>query len=166
VVNRRASIEAERRDADPDVGDAEPALACFVPRGTAMGTFDTTWGTLDGMNFSSPATLELVIDGEPLMFDSYGAAAGVGDQGPTLILLGVQPGGRTWVVSLSPPRTFFTPGTINLDVIGVTGFVGTLEAGGFELAGFLGGEITFSEADTNAGDPVVGTLSGSLFAGF
>lgn len=166
VVSRRAEIENERSVGAPDVGEAEPALACFMTRGSATGTFETTWGTLDVMNFTSPATIELVIDDETVTFNSYGSAAGIGDQGATLILLGVQSGGRTWVVSISPPRAFFEPGTINLDVIGVTGFLGTLDGGAFNLVGFVGGEITFADAGSETGDVVVGVLNGMIYAGF
>lgn len=166
VVNRRADIEGERSAGEPAVGDAEPALACFMEQGPVMGTFATTWGTLEREDFASPATLELVVNDEMLTFNTIGAAAGIGDQGATLLLFGTQGGGRTWVVSVSPARALFTPGTVNLDVLGVTGFVGTLDFGMFNLVGFLGGEIMFSEAGTADGDPVVGTLSGTLYTGF
>ncbi|MFK7999988.1 MAG: CotH kinase family protein [Polyangiales bacterium] len=165
VVNRRASIEVERGPEDPDVGDAEPAFACFMDQGSVMGTFETTWGTLDMNSFSSPATLELVIAGETLTFNTYGSAAGIGDQGATLLLLGNQGAGRTWVLSISPPRPLFTPGTVDLDAIGVTGFVGTLDFGAFNLFGFFSGEVVFSEAGSSAGAAVVGTLDGSVYTG-
>ena len=166
VVNRRGAIEAERGGGEPDVGDAEPALRCFMEQGTALGTFETRWGTLERNDFAGPATLELVVAGEALTFNTFGAAAGNGDQGATLILLGNQGAGRTWVISVSPPRALFTPGTVNLDVVGVTGFVGTLDFGVFNLVGFLGGEITFTQAGTGPGAAIVGTLNGSVYTGF
>lgn len=166
VVNRRATIEAERGGEEPDVGDAEPAFGCFVTQGSVMGTFETTWGTIEMNNFTSPATLEMDVAGETLVFNTYGSAAGYNDQGATLILIGNQGAGRTWVVSVSPPAALFAPGTVDLDAVGLTGFIGTLDFGVFNLVGFLSGEIVFSEASTTPGAAVVGTLSGMLFTAF
>ena len=106
--------------------------------------------------------MELEVDGETFEFNSYGNAAGIGDDGEQLLVFGTTPGGVSYLVSLNLPRSVIVPGTTDLDLLGVTGAFGTFAAGSFQLVGFINGTLSFEEAGTNEGDRLRGVLNGAI----
>ena len=164
VMDRRSRVEMELASL-PSARDLPAPFQCARAIGTAETNFRTKWGTLDREEFfSSSITFTLELEGEAIIFQAVGVAAGVGDQGPAVVFLGVVPGGVLYVISLSMRPEWLTPSTLEVDPTRVGGFLGTLNGEEFTLLGLLSGELTFTEADSEPDAVVAGRIDVTAYA--
>ena len=163
VEGRRETVEDLLDDTPSSRGFWVAETTCLDPIGELTGTFETTWrSNLDGDPFAGEATLSGEVNGEPLLSELVGTLAGVSDEGEDLlVLLGTEPtySDVVQVVLMLPPR--LEPGTYDVDIAAVTGYVvhTDLAGGGDpEIIGLMGGQVTFDEVSTETGAAISGSL--------
>ncbi len=131
---------------------------CFDEIGSVATSFDTTW---EG---GGTATLSVMIDGSPLSLQQPTSVAVPSDDDPNgalvAIFADVADTGRVLLL-LPVPQDVITPGTITVNS-GILLFYppGSEE---FDRAVFAAGTLTFEEATTVTGEPVLGSAQLTLW---
>ena len=101
---------------------------------------------------------------ESVLLEQVGAVAGNGDEGPLLLIAGITSTGQELLLVFAFPEPIST-GPIEVDLIHAAGNLYVKEPGDADYAygGELGGTLSFSEAGSAYGDPVVATMDGGLY---
>ena len=165
VQTRRGEIEEELASG-PARWPWDPAAPFCVQQ---LGEFDmsvsTTWGSLgeDWYTYGD-AELALVFEEESVLLEQVGAAAGNGDDGPLLLVAGITSTGDEMLLVFFFPEAIST-GPIEVDLIHAAGNLYVMGPGDtdYQYGGELGGTLSFSEAGSAYGDPVVATMDGGLY---
>ncbi len=167
VSTRSDALFAELDAGEPVWPFAAGEESCRISLGMLSGTFDTTWDTLDDWGAGS-GTLDGTIAGVSLTSSTVIAMAGLSDESKAIIqLFSELPDGRLAVVfMIVQDPTNVVPGTMPIDLVNVAAIMtfydpdtDTTSGGGL----MLGGSLTFTSADTTAGAPIVGSITGEVF---
>ena len=133
------------------------------------GQFDTRWGTSGGDFFDQPGALDHDVDGLDFIGNvASNARLGAGPtEGMAIIeLLGNNTEGEYLLVYIFGSLDLFTPNTTHpLDWEHFSGLVGRVEILDFEfetLGILIDGVISFEEASTYLGEPVVGHFEATV----
>ena len=167
VLTRREAIGRELERGEPEPGSVDSAITCAVEQGSVTANFDVAWGSLEEEAWFDAATAEFtaVWQGEPVVFQRVGAAAGVGDDGRSFVTFGVVEEGQLLVLSLNLRRTEVGPGEFALDWLSVNANLGWFEqeAGQFFGLGFVSGDLELDAGGTQVGDRLAGSLTGTVY---
>lgn len=167
IRGRRARIENELAAGPPTWPVALREAPCLQPIGQLTGTLRTTWGTAGAPNpfATGTGTLTGTLDGAAVVTTQVGATAGLDSNvmppDPPKALVAqaaLRPDGTAWIVAFQLPPGRVAPGAVPLDLSTVVGGVYLYRPSpqSFELVGlFASGTLTFEQAATTAGAPVV-----------
>jgi hypothetical protein len=139
VMTRRQVIDDELGLGTPNWQYPPPGDPCLMTIGTASGTFDTTWGTINSPTpfMTGSGTIMLVESGSTIALSQIGAEAGP-DPNPTpgapegphpvVQMIGQRTDGRFNVVAFSMyPALFLPASTVKLDLFSAYGAVYTFD---------------------------------------
>lgn len=170
VADRAGELEAALEDGLPSWDSDPQDLFCITPFGVVEANFQTTWGTLTAADPFSTGSAEIHLDfddGTAIDLETGSAVAGT-SEGETLLYL------PAWIspteailLYATVPEDDITPGTLSLDLserIGALLYLDTETMEDFEFVSYIIGDLTFTEASTDADAPVEGSFSGELFA--
>lgn len=167
VEERREAIERELGRGEPEAGTVEPVITCAVEQGNVAAEFDVAWGSLEAEAWFDAETAEFsaVWQGEDVLFQGVAAAAGVGDEGPSLVTFGIVEEGQFLVLSLQFRPRHLRVGTFQLDWLDVTANLGWFEqdSGQFFGLGFVSGDLELTAAGREVGARLAGSLSGIVY---
>jgi spore coat protein CotH len=166
VENRRGEIEAELASG-PARWRGEPAEAfCAAQTGSFDLSLSTDWGSLaEDWYTHGDAELALILDDESLLIEQVGATAGLGEDGPLLLVGGMTSDDRELLLVLWFAEEDIAPGPVEVDLIHAAGNLYVMEPGDadYSYGGELGGTLVFEEAGTTSGDPIVAAMEGGLY---
>ena len=145
--------------------------SCIVEKATLDAEFSTHWGTIEYANpfEDGELNLEVVWEGEEVVFSSAGVVVGQDAEGPAL-MMGASIDANNGAMLL--PYISLDMGAIepevpmNLDdmIIGGVYYTETAYWGEWIFLGYLvGGELEFDLFDTEMGSEVKGSLSTSIY---
>ena len=174
IAGRRARIENELAAGPPTWPVGLRGPPCLVPIGDLGGTLRTTWGTAGAPDpfATGTGTLTGTVHGAAVSTLAIGATAGLdGNVQPpmppkaTLAQIAWRPDNTAFVTvfQLDPERV--APGTLPLDFNTVLAalYLYRPSPESFELVGlFADGTLTFQQAATTPGAPIVARFSGEL----
>lgn len=173
VTGRRSVLAAAlASDGPPEVPPAPRDPLCLVPSGHVEASFATTWDSwaLDPFAEGYTGTLEGSAGGGALPDFAYvlplAGDDGYGNAALSVVALDAEIVDFHQLVVVVPAADL-VPGTHPVDLLRA---YGVLQAGPLDgsvaptVFGYLAGEITFTEAAWSPGAPVVGTVSGDLYA--
>ena len=170
VLGQRPAIEAEL--ASPPVWEAplrEPP--CFTDVGSAVGDFETTWGTLDDQDplGSGTATLDATVDGALYPVQIAGSSAGwdTGGSGRAILaVVALLDDGMVLIAYFSIDPALLVPGArIDLSITSTMGVLAHLDPATNEstnLGIVNGGTLVLDEAGTREGARIRGHFEGDL----
>ncbi len=167
TVDRPATIQAEVKTGPAEYPFAPAGSPCLVSSGTVTGTFTTTMGTLEKNNPFGTGDATVHLDLAGMVSDSglSGAAVSFNNDTPTLLVLGVMPGGKYAIFVFLVDPTLFAPGDVPVDLQQVFGVYGTSGADGAfqQLAWLDHGTVHLDKAGLKDGDEVTGTFTTELY---
>ncbi len=176
VQNRREHLLAELDFGPPEWPWPLRDPPCFVPIGALSGSFSTTWGTLSMPNpfTTGSGTFDGTFEGEPLPVEMVGSKAGLDPDPPPeepvlpwVQIVALQPGDMLVGASIQvKDPTKLGPGkTISINTVDAFGvmFFYNINTDENWVAGILfGGELSFEQAGTQLGQPVVGSFESTV----
>jgi hypothetical protein len=166
VAARKANLLAELDAGDPVWPYAQGEASCRIVLGTMSASWTTTWDTLDTFGVGS-GTMGGTIAGVDLTSSTVYASAGPDENGkPFVQLFGELSDGTYAVVFLiAEDPSSFVPGTHAIDLANIASIMtfydpatDTASGGGL----LLPGSVTFTATSTTAGQPVSGSLTGTV----
>jgi hypothetical protein len=177
IQERRGELLEEIKNGPIHI-EKQPAKPFYMREaGQAQGEFSTTWSPADQKEAvaSDKVTFTLTLNDDPVEFEQVTAISRPsppnpfggppGPPPPQVVLRGARGGDqKPLLLMLTIPPDQFTPGTDKNPEIGVQGILTEGEGFGFGpgMRTFLG-KIQFKSASQEAGKPVVGKISGTLF---
>jgi len=177
IQERRGELLEEIKNGPIHI-EQQPAKPFYMREaGQAQGEFSTTWSPADQKEAvaSDKVTFTLTLNDDPVEFEQVTAISRPsppnpfggppGPPPPQVVLRGARGGDqKPLLLMLTIPPDQFTPGTDKNPEIGVQGILTEGEGFGFGpgMRTFLG-KIQFKSASQEAGKPVVGKISGTLF---
>lgn len=169
IDGRRAALEAELAAGDPAWPYPPRDPFCLADLGTIDATFSTTWGTIGQNPFvEGSGTLDLVLGGTPEVVTTVGALAGHDPGSPPGVLTvqhaALRSDGLIDVVVISTDAGVPANTPVRFDLFGATATLVLFDPTNmtFTVVGIVDGAVTFSQIGTQAGAPIVGTLSGKV----
>jgi spore coat protein CotH len=177
IRERRSEILEELKDGPIHI-EKQPAKPFYMREaGQARGEFSTTWSPADQKeaDTSDKVTLTLTLNGDQVEFEQVTAISRPsppnpfggppGPPPPQVVLRGTRGGNqKPLLLMLTIPPDQFTPGTEKHPEVGVQGMLTEGEGFGFGpgMRSFLG-KIQLKSASQEAGKPVVGKVSGTIY---
>jgi hypothetical protein len=171
IASRRATLEAELAPGPPAWNAELRDAPCLTSLGDISGSFSTTWGTLGAADpwTAGTGTFDATLNGVDLIAQMVASEAGpdANNGMPTLQLIAFDGVNTLWVVVVQiPPALFATGQTVPIDLATSIGYLISLkiDTGAWVLEGLVGnGTLTFSQAATTDGAPVVGDLTATIY---
>ncbi|MFN9374446.1 MAG: CotH kinase family protein [Planctomycetaceae bacterium] len=177
IQERRREILDELKDGPVHI-EKQPAKPFYMREaGRAQGEFSTTWSPAEAKEpaASDKVTFTLILNGDPVEFEQVTAISRPsppnpfggppGPPPPQVVLRGTRGGEKKpLLLMLTIPPDQFTPGTDKNREVGVQGMLTEGEGFGFGpgMRSFLG-KIELKSASQEAGKPVVGKISGTIY---
>lgn len=165
VDGRRTRLEADLA-IDPDWPFPLPDGYCASSRGAITGSFDAPFTAFPPSNvFAGAGTLEMTIDGTPLVFQAVVGAAGPDDNvaHPHVVgaAYGFVDGGDIYIPVLQVEPERWTEGTHPVDGYEVFGVLIVTNAAGTrnDFLGFVRGTLDLTGATTVEGEHATGTFA-------
>jgi len=164
VRDRREEFETAFAGGPPAWSEDPFAPFCIGVVGTFDATCTTTYGSLGP--FDGTGQLQVVYDGSPIPFVAEACGAGPDEGVPglsTLRFAGAHENGNIVVLNAMTYPAWFTPGIVPLEET-LPALVLIPTGGGPLLPIGMGleGDITFTQAGANPGDPIQATSSGQI----
>jgi hypothetical protein len=163
VRTRRDDFEAAYAGGPPAWAEAPFLARCIDVDGTFSASCSSSYGSLASL--SGTGTLQITHQGTPLAHDVEVCGAGPDEGGAgldTLRFVGLESDGDINVLNTIMNPAFFSPGVVpfgeTLPALVVIPTSGPLVPIGLTVDG----SVTFSQAGTNAGDPIEATASGQI----
>ncbi len=175
IAGRRDVVMAELEPTPPPWPYPLREPLCLAALGDLSATFETTFGSLGQNPFSQgPTAFDVMLGGPPLVLTPTGTLAGFDPDAAfqsvvTVQVIGQRSDGLLEALLLSLDSQAVGSGAeISLDLFGNSGTLITFDPGTMAVTaeGLLSGTVTFQEASTNPGEPMVGSVSGTLLEPF
>ncbi|MFO0590401.1 MAG: CotH kinase family protein [Polyangiaceae bacterium] len=168
VTDRPAAVQAEVAAGPVDYAFPQGPYPCVAKIGTVTGSFTTKMGTLAKNNpiGTGTGTLHLDVNGMAVDAQTVGAAAGLSSAQPTLLVMGILPGGKIQILVFLIDPVRFESGDLPFDLqmaFGVYGQPGPNDD--FQQLGLLDkGTLHLEKAGSNDKDEVVGTFTTDIYS--
>lgn len=164
---RRADVGAELARGGMSWPYGQRDSFCIQDVGDLEASFTTTWGSLttqDAFTYGTGST-SFTYDGQSYLVSDMGSVVGTAHGESVLYVAGWLTDTVAVLVYMTAPEESFAPGTIELDLDDAVGALFYYDAetmSEFAFLAYVVGEATLQAAGTTSGDPVIGSIEGTL----